>query len=123
MLLCYLRPSAVLVSDLQEVAADTALLLNDSNHDCRMVEPMEAWTQGELLRAAEYVRLWEDSEPGKRCGWDDLVCHVGDDPRTVECPEQQDSHVEKVQRVDGVASRTSPFDLAGALRQHGFPDY
>ena len=68
---------------MQDIAQDVAQLglrrkhvdLNHCHH------PMQVWTLPELEKASKYVSKYEvASEP--KCEWKDLVCHLGDDPRT-----------------------------------------
>ena len=74
------RPRSVILSDLSDVAEDTARLLGKSVPSM-FLESMDQWTAAELWRADEYVRQWENLS-GPKCDWWDLICHVGDDPRT-----------------------------------------
>ena len=76
----------MLLSDLADVQDDCRRLSCIGKRACQLdcdggdLEPMHLWNHNELLRAEEYVRRYEQST--KRCGWWDLVCHLGDNPRT-----------------------------------------
>ena len=81
-----LRPSAVLLSDFQDVQDDCQRLAQVGKRNQAVstedgLEPIHLWSQHELLRADEYVRLYEAQQP-ESCAWWDLVVHLGDDPRT-----------------------------------------
>ena len=71
------------MSDLEDVADDCRRLASTRKSTrCDLAdspEPMHIWTSAELERADEYVRRWQLLP--EKCGWWDLVTHLGDEPR------------------------------------------
>ena len=61
----------------REIQQDTELLARRGSRTT--LQPMNA---GEQSRVANYVDAWQRLPSGSRCDWEDLVVHVGDNPKT-----------------------------------------
>ena len=70
------------LTDVQEdmqALAQTRRFLRKQPRD-NVASPQDAWSPAEKDRCQEYVKKWQKLNPSTRCPWEDLVCHLSDNP-------------------------------------------
>ena len=68
----------------QDIQEDYQQLAKTRRHlkGIAVTSPLQAWSAAELMRCSAYVERWNQLPPTSRCSWQNLIVHLGDDPRT-----------------------------------------